>query len=117
MMKLLGFPVHYDVPMALPADDVANAARAFFSAALEVLEDQHVVPPPAFHPYLEVGRDYYGPDLTPLAEYEALEDIIKRAHRRFGADVPLGEREFAASYTSTFLEACLALSTVNGEPL
>ncbi len=93
-----------------PGNDVSDAARVFLRAALEVLRRDHVVPPATFHPYLEVGRDYYGPDLNDLPEYTELERALTAAFpERFGEDLPLNERDvFQGSYIFSFLEACIA---------
>lgn len=88
-----------------------DAGRAFLAAAWLRLRDERVVPPPAFHPYIHVGRDYFGDSVMPLAEYRALEEVIKSAHRRFAADVPLGEREFPSGYIFSFLETFVARLT------
>jgi hypothetical protein len=29
-----------------------------------------------FHPHIRVGRDYYGPDLSPLSAFRALENLL-----------------------------------------
>lgn len=98
-------------------EELKNSAWAFVAAAWEVLETQHVVPLPAFHPYVEVGRDYFGPDLEHLEERARFEAAIERASPRFSTEVPLGERDFASPYIFSFLETCLARWTLSGEPV
>ncbi len=70
-----------------------------------------MVPPPAFHPYLEVGRDYFGSSVMPLAEYRALEVAIAASHPRFDAGRPLREREFPGGLIFSFLETFIAQLT------
>jgi hypothetical protein len=48
----------------------------------------------ALSPVPEVGRDYFGGTVTPLAEYRVLEDKITASHPRFDAGRPLDERVF-----------------------
>jgi hypothetical protein len=90
---------------------VRDAGRAFLTAAWPRLRDERVVPPPAFHPYIEVGRDYFGDSVMSLAQYRALEEVIESAHPRFATDVPLGEREFPGGYIFSFLETFVARLT------
>ncbi|MER6590352.1 hypothetical protein ABT214_00485 [Micromonospora purpureochromogenes] len=90
------------------------AGREFLAAAWEVLQEQRVVPPPVFHPYVEVGRDYYG-DAVRSSQYRALESVIEAAHPRFHPDRPLGEREFPSGYIFTFLESFIARLTISRE--
>jgi hypothetical protein len=91
------------------------AGRDFLAAAWAALQEQRVVPPPVFHPYVEVGRDYYG-DAVRSPQYRALEEVIEAAHPRFHPDRPLGEREFPSGYIFTFLESFIAgLTTAREE--
>jgi len=91
------------------ADDLlAERARCFLRAAFVVLEGQHVLPPPRFHPYLKVGRDYFGPDLMSLEEFVSLETAINQRHPRFSEETPLMDRDFANGYIFSFLEASVA---------
>lgn len=83
---------------------VGSLARAFLAAAMHALEEQRVVPPPEFHPHIHVGRDYFGPDLMPLASFQALEAAIEETYPRFHEDVPLHERDFANAYIFSLLE-------------
>jgi hypothetical protein len=88
-----------------------EAGRAFLAAAWPRLRDERVVPPPPFHPHIQVGRDYFGDSVMSLAEYRALEKMIESAHPQFAADVPLGEREFPSAYMFSFLETFVARLT------
>ncbi|MGY0235945.1 hypothetical protein [Longispora urticae] len=97
------------------ASRLAEAGRAFLSAAWRVLLSQRVVPPPRFHPYVEVGRDYFGADLSWLPEYRGLEEVIKASHPRFDDAVPLMNRRFPAGYIFSFLETFIARLTIDGE--
>lgn len=96
--------------------EFVGAATAFLSAAWAVLERQHIVPTPAFHPYIQVGRDYFGPDVTEVAEYKRLEELIIASAPRFDDSVPLGERDFPAQYIFSFLQAFVARSAGQSSP-
>ncbi|MFF4760349.1 hypothetical protein [Streptomyces sp. NPDC001292] len=88
-----------------------DTGQAFLTAAWARLQEERVVPPPAFHPYLEVGRDYFGDSVMSLAEYRALEDAIAASHPRFDAGRPLLEREFPGGLIFSFLETFIARLT------
>ena len=88
-------------------DAVRDAARALIEAALPVLATRHLFPRPDTDPFITVGSDYFGTDFA-SPEHAALERAISEAHPRFQEDTPLGERDFAHSYTYSFVEACVA---------
>ena len=94
-----------------------NPARAFLAAALTVLRREHVLPTPRSHPFLRIGRDYFGASLMHLAEFAALESAIADSHPRFNEDTPLMNRDFANGYVFSFLEAFVAEAAISGEPL
>jgi hypothetical protein len=98
-------------------NDFRHAAETFLQAAWAILEDQHVVPTPWFHPYIQVGRDYAGPNIMALPEYTQLEELISASAPRFGDDIPLGERDFPGGYVFSFLEAFVAQSAGEANPL
>jgi hypothetical protein len=85
-------------------DRLRDAGRAFLAAAWPRLRNEQVVPLPAFHPYIEVGRDYFGDSIMHLAEYRVLKELIEKAHPRFHVDRPLGDRKFPDGYIFSFLE-------------
>lgn len=99
------------------ATDLGDVAQAFLAAALAVLQHEHVVPPPRFCPFLQVGRDYFGDSLMALTEFAVFENAIAERHPRFREDTPLGERDFANGYIFSFLESCVAEVTLHGEDL
>lgn len=100
------------------ADDLlAERARDFLRAAFAVLVEQHVLPRPRFHPYLQVGRDYFGTDLMPLQEFVSLEEAINQRHPRFSEETPLMNRDFANGYIFSFLEASVARIARSGREL
>lgn len=88
-----------------------DAGRAFLVAAWPRLRDEGVVPAPAFHPYIRVGRDYFGGSIMSLAEYRALEEVIGSGHPRLAPEIPLSEREFPGGYIFSFLETFVARLT------
>jgi hypothetical protein len=89
--------------------DLRPACRAFIAAAFEALREEHVVPTPIFHPYIAVGRDYFGGTIMALTEHHTLETQLDNAYpERFAGPVPRPHAEFATTYIFSFLEACVA---------
>ncbi|WP_371662851.1 hypothetical protein [Streptomyces sp. NBC_00280] len=86
-----------------------RTARAFIASAFQALEADHVIPTPSFHPYVAVGRDYFGDDVMPLAEYVALESQLRETYpERFSEPLKRRHTEFPSIYIFSFLEACVA---------
>jgi len=89
--------------------DLRAIARAFVDAAFVALREEHVVPTPIFHPYVAVGRDYFGDTIMSLSEYSDLERQLDEAYPdRFAEPLQRRHAEFASSYIFSFLEACIA---------
>src|SRR5581483_1574698 len=84
-------------------------SRAFVAAAFDALHQDDVIPTPSFHPYVRVGRDYYGPEIMALEQYRQLERELNDAYPNRFAD-PLKRRhaEFASTYIFSLLEASVA---------
>jgi hypothetical protein len=101
--------------MSESASDLRVVARAFIRAAFDVLRRDHVIPTPVFHPWIKVGRDYFGPDVMALPEYRALEAALDEAHpERFAEPRKRGrDADFATTYMFSLLEACVALCARN----
>ena len=90
-------------------NDLRELASAFIAAAFEALRGEHVVPTPIFHPYVAVGRDYFGDTIRALAAYHELERELDAAYpERFAEPLKRRHGEFASSYIFSFLEACIA---------
>jgi hypothetical protein len=90
-----------------------RVARRFTDAAFHLLGGQHVIPPPVFHPEVKVGRDYFGPDLHDLADYQAFERALEADYpQRFSEPLQRRNAEFASMYIFSFLEACVAYCSV-----
>jgi hypothetical protein len=87
--------------------DLRQASRAFIAAAFDVLAEEHVIPTPIFHPYVAIGRDYFGDSIRTLAAFHALETQLKEIYPNRFAE-PRESREFAEFYIFSFLEACIA---------
>jgi hypothetical protein len=87
--------------------DLRLASRAFIAEALDVLAEEHVIPTPIFHPYVAVGRDYFGDSIRALPTFHALEAQLKKTFPDRFAE-PRERREFAELYVYSFLEACIA---------
>jgi len=90
------------------ADHLRSLAQAFIGAAFPALAKVRVVPPPVYHRYLQVGRDYYGDDVA-VPEGDELIAALENAYPdRFSE--PLKRREgaeFANSYVHSLLEAAV----------
>jgi hypothetical protein len=86
-----------------------RSCRAFVAAAFDALREEHVIPTPIFHPYVAVGRDYFGDTVRAVAEYHTLETQLEDAYpERFAGPVPRPHAEFATTYIFSLLEACVA---------
>lgn len=96
--------------------ELADAAHAFIAAGFGVLRKDHVIPAPVFHPYIEVGRDYFGPEIMALPEFRTLGERLNEAHPERFAD-PRGRRhaEFPNTYIFSLLEACVARCAKAGD--
>src|SRR6478672_5367404 len=84
--------------------DVWKTARAFIAGAFEGLRKEFVIPTPIFHPYVQVGRDFFGDTIHSVPEYHELEKLLNELYpERF--DEPLKRRhaEFASTYIFNFL--------------
>jgi hypothetical protein len=89
--------------------DVRATARAFISEAFEALAREHVIPTPVFHPYVAVGRDYYGDTIRVLDQYQAFEQALEAVYPgRFAEPRGRPHPEFATTHVFGFLEACIA---------
>ncbi len=95
--------------------ELRPSCRAFIAAAFDVLREEHVIPTPIFHPYVAVGRDYFGDTVRAVAEYHTLETQLNDAYpERFAGPVPRPHAEFATTYIFSFLEACVARCARDG---
>jgi hypothetical protein len=84
------------------------ASRAFVAAAFDVLAREQVIPTPIYHPYVAVGRDYFGESIMGLAEFTALEADLNQAYpERFADPLTRAHPEFATTYIFSLLEACV----------
>src|SRR5262245_52387338 len=68
---------------------IRSAARRFVAAALPVLRDLRLFPPPQSNPFVGVGHEYFGSELA-LPEQAALVAAIEVAHPRFSSGADLG---------------------------
>lgn len=96
---------------------IEEAALRFIAAAFASLEEEHAIPPPRFQPFLEVGRDYFGPNLNVGREMTELDALLSEAFpERFAEPLKRRHSEFARTYIYSFLEAAVALCSIRGEP-
>ena len=88
-------------------DQLAELARSFIGAAFPALEKLHVIPTPFYHPWVQVGRDYAGADVSgpELAELEAMLQVIYP--ERFGDPLTTQHPEFPHFYTFSLLESAI----------
>jgi hypothetical protein len=85
--------------------DLGAASRAFVAAAFDVLAREHVIPPPIYHPFVAVGRDYFGGSIMGLAGFKAQEAHFNEAYsERFAEPLTRAHPEFATTYISASLK-------------
>lgn len=88
---------------------IRDTARRFVDGAFAALREEHVIPTPIYHPYVAVGRDYFGDTIHSVPDYRELERLLDEAYPERFADPPSRRHaEFASSYIFSFLEACIA---------
>lgn len=90
--------------------DVRGAARIFIADAFAALRREHVLPTPVFHPYVRVGRDYFGDTIHGVPAFHELEKQLEQlCPQRFAEPLKRGRHaEFASGYIFSLLEACIA---------
>jgi Apea-like HEPN len=86
--------------------------------AFAALERERVLPCPTAHPYVRVGRDYYGPDVMSGLRFRQFEQTLERTFRgKFGKpESGSFPEEFPNQYAFALLEACIARLGLNAEP-
>lgn len=91
--------------------DLRVALEAFLADAEEVITRDHVLPRPRHAPWITIGRDYFGPELSHLPSLTHLEAAIEATHERFSDDVDHSLRDFPSRYVFDALEFYVARST------
>jgi hypothetical protein len=88
-------------------DQLADLARSFIGAVFPALDKLHVIPTPPYHPYVQVGRDYFGGDVSgpERVELEAMLHVMYPD--RFADPLTKQHPEFPQSYTLSFLEGAI----------
>jgi hypothetical protein len=90
-------------------DDIRKAGEAFLAAAFKALQRERVLPTSRYHPFVRVGRDYFGDSIMTLSEFRALETLLNEAYpKRFAEEPKRLHREFAKTYNFSLLEAAVA---------
>jgi len=85
-----------------------HALRDLVVVAFAELTSERVIPPSRFHPWIRVGRDYYGPALMALPEFKTCEAILEsRYPNRFDKPHTRRHPEFANHNLLHFIEACV----------
>ena len=103
-------------PEADEFTEIRGAARALAGAAFSALQEDHVVPPSRYRPFLQVGRDYEGGDVN-VPEFARLCELLDAAFPdRFGLPLGTPGRDFASHWAYSFIEACIARCSRNDEP-
>lgn len=75
-----------------------------------------MIPTPIYHPYIAVGRDYFGDTIRAVPEYSELERQLDEAYpERFAGPVSRPDAQFPSSYIFSFLEACVARCGRDGD--
>jgi hypothetical protein len=99
----------------MSSEAIRETARRFVTEAFRVLQAEHVIPPPVFHPFVHVGRDYYGPHVMGSA-YEELAEILQREYpARFSEPLNRPEPEFPVTYALGLLEMAVAACSRDGD--
>lgn len=97
---------------ATPSDEhLTRLLARFVDESLPVLRRQNVLPRPRHQPWIEAGRDYFGPDLSGGAGFRDLAEAIEATDDRFSEETPLHERDFASGYVFDALEFFVAQLT------
>src|ERR1700728_2148344 len=95
--------------------EIRSVAAALAGAAFSALEEDHVVPPSRYRPFLRVGRDYEGGDVN-VPEFARLCELLDAAFPdRFGLPLGAPGRQFANHWAYSFIEACIARCSRNDE--
>ena len=96
-------------------DQLADLARSFIGAAFPALEKIHVIPTPLYHPYVQVGRDYAGIDVSCPEEGE-LEAMLQVMYpERFADPLAREHSEFPDFYIFSLLEGAIRRSAGAGD--
>jgi hypothetical protein len=94
---------------------LAELARSFIGAAFPALERIHVIPTPPGHPYVQVGRDYAGADVS-CPEHAELEAMLQVMYpERFANPLTREHSEFPDFYTFSLLEGAIRRSAEAGD--
>lgn len=95
--------------------DLLTASRAFIAEAFDALRAENVIPTPVFHPYIAIGRDYFGDSIRALSAYPTLEAQLDEAYpERFADPLKRHHSEFASTYMFSLIEACVARCAQEG---
>lgn len=77
-----------------------------------MLGEERVVLPSHYHPFVRVGRDYFGGSIMSLPEHRELEATLEQDYPKRFAEEPVRlDREFASHYAFELLEAAVARCT------
>lgn len=84
-----------------------EAATKFIRAAFSALAREHVIPTPSYHPWVRLGRDYFG-DTVRGAHLDQLDEMLQEIYpQRFAGRQTEKHPEFPHFYTFSLLEAAI----------
>jgi hypothetical protein len=88
--------------------DLRTVSRSFIAEAFDALRAENVIPTAVFHPYIALGRDYFGDSIRALSAYPTLEAQLDEAYpERFADPLKRHHSEFASTYMFSLIEACV----------
>jgi Apea-like HEPN len=94
-------------------EELRERSSTFLHSAFSSLLREGTLPGSRHHPFMRVGRDYYGGSVMPLDEFVALEDSLRRTcPDRFKPAGPL--TEYPQQYIFALLEGAIARCTIAG---
>ena len=86
---------------------IGELAHSFIGSAFPSLTWDNIIPPPTHHPFIDVGRDYAGSDVSG-PEFAALEEALNASYpNRFSEPLTKPHPEFSNMYIFSFLEGCV----------
>ena len=96
-------------------EQLSEVARSFIGAAFPALDRFHVIPTPPYHPFVQVGRDFYGEDVRG-AELEEFVAVLELTYpERFADPMKKQHPEFPEIYAFRFLEGAIRRCSAEDE--
>ena len=90
-------------------EDLRAVARRLVEGVFDVLRAQHVIPTPVFHPYIQVGRDYFGDSVRAVDEHVPFNALLTELYPgRFDQGEDRFPPEYPDMYSFALVEAAVA---------